>query len=131
MLTNSEKPRGGSQLRSTTLLQRINKIARALRLDTRRMREQLICELKALFEMAQRRALDCPKDSWKEKQNWTRIAAYVTQVINSIGNTYDLLAIEEDLTELGEKIDSVEDSEKVARDAESNWRSRAPGGPTA
>jgi len=75
-------------------------IREGFKLDTHVLREKMIFQLEALFDMANQRALDCHPKQWKEKQNWARIAGYIGQVINSLSSTYDLSKVEEDLTDL-------------------------------
>ena len=103
---NVEKRRGVSRNHGhrNRLTIRMDRIARSLRLDTQRIRERLIHELEVLFEMANKQAADCHPKSWKEKQNWARITAYISQVINSVGNTYDLKEIEKQVSDLKKQI---------------------------
>jgi hypothetical protein len=77
------------------------------KLDTHILREKMIFQLGALFDMANQRALDCHPKQWKEKQNWARIAGYIGQVINSLSTTYDLSKIEEDLTDLASLLSNI------------------------
>lgn len=79
----------------------------SFKLDTHILREKIIFQLEALFDMAQQRALDCHPKDWKEKQNWTRIAGYIGQVINSLSSTYDLSKIDEDLTDLATLLSNI------------------------
>lgn len=69
------------------------------------MREKLIFQLETLFDMVNQQALDCHPKDWKQKQAWARMAAYIGQVINSIGNTYDLKAIEQQVAELKKELE--------------------------
>jgi hypothetical protein len=79
---------------------RIASIGEKVKLDTQRIRFELILELKALEEMAQQKAIDTHTLSVETKQNWARIAAYISQVINSISKTYDEAMIMEELEKL-------------------------------
>ena len=82
-------------------------IREGFKLDTHVLREKMIFQLEALFDMANQRALDCHPKQWKEKQNWACIAGYIGQVINSLGTTYDLSKIEEDLTDLATLLSNI------------------------
>ncbi len=99
---DTRKPIGGRHRRPTaeTLQARIARIADKVKLDTQRIRFELILELKALAEMAQQKAIDTHALSVETKQNWARIAAYISQVINSISKTYDEARVMEELEKL-------------------------------
>lgn len=64
------------------------------------VRFQLILELKALAETAQQKAIDTHPAKEETKQNWIRLAAYIGQVINGIGKTFEEVKIDEDLKKL-------------------------------
>jgi len=64
------------------------------------VRFQLILELKALAEMAQQKAIDTHPAKDDVKQNWSRLTAYIGQVINAIGKTYEDITTDEDLRTL-------------------------------
>jgi hypothetical protein len=64
------------------------------------VRFQLILELRALAEMAQQKAVDTHPAKDDVKQNWSRLTAYIGQVINAIGKTYEEVKTDEDLKEL-------------------------------
>jgi hypothetical protein len=68
--------------------------------DMQKIRFELILELKALAEQAQQKAIDTHPAKVETKQNWSRLAAYISQVINGIGKTYDEAKIEAELEEL-------------------------------
>ncbi|MBS7615222.1 hypothetical protein KEJ18_05780 [Candidatus Bathyarchaeota archaeon] len=88
------------RLSAKSLQARIARIADKTKLDTQRIRFELILELKALAEMAQQKAIDTHALSVETKQNWARIAAYISQVINSISKTYDEAMIMQELEKL-------------------------------
>jgi len=92
-------------------------IREGFKLDTHILREKMIFQLQALFDMANQRALDCHPKQWKEKQNWTRIAGYIGQVINSMSSTYDLTKVEEDLEDLATLLSNITEgkNEKVQK----------------
>jgi len=82
--------------------------------DTQKIRFELILELKALAEQAQQKAIDTHPSKVETKQNWSRLAAYISQVINGIGKTYDQVKVDEELQELENLIKQV--NEKKLRD---------------
>jgi hypothetical protein len=77
------------------------------------VRLQLILELKALAETAQQKAIDTHPSKDDVKQNWIRLTAYIGQVINGIGKTYEEIKVDKDLKELEDLIEEVtEDKNK-------------------
>ena len=99
---DTSKPRGGRsrKLSAKGVQSRIAHMADKFNLDTQRIRYGLILELKALAEMAQQKAIDTHPASIESKQSWVRLAAYISQVINSISKTYDEAQITADLERL-------------------------------
>jgi len=97
------------------LQNRIARIADKVRLDTQKIRFELILELKALAEMAQQKAIDTHPASVEAKQNWARIAAYISQVINSISKTYDEATALEELDRLEKMIEQATKEDEKAR----------------
>jgi predicted transcriptional regulator len=106
---DASKPIGGRARRwsARALQTRIARIANKLKLDTQKIRFELILELKALAEMAQQKAIDTHPASVEVKQNWARIAAYISQVINSISKTYDETTAMEELEKLEKMIEEA------------------------
>lgn len=106
---DTRKPVGGRARRQSAraLQVRIARIADKLKLDTQKIRFELILELKALAEMAQQKAIDTHPASVEAKQNWARIAAYISQVINSISKTYDEATAMEELERLEKMIEEA------------------------
>ena len=68
--------------------------------DMQKIRFELILELKALAEQAQQKAIDTHPAKVETKQNWSRLAAYISQVINGIGKNYDETKTDTDLKTL-------------------------------
>jgi hypothetical protein len=93
---------------------RVARIADKVKLDTQRIRFELILELKALAEMAQQKAIDTHPLSVETKQNWARIAAYISQVINSISKTYDEATALEELEKLEKMIEEASKEDEKA-----------------
>ena len=96
-----------TQKRIHTLIWKVDRIADKFRVDTQKIRERLVLQLQGLFDMANQQAQECSAKDWKQKQAWARIAAYISQVINSVGNTYDLNVIEEQVTALKKQMEDT------------------------
>jgi len=114
---NTWKPVGDRHLRlsAKTLQARIASISEKVKLDTQRIQFEPILELKALEEMAQQKAMDTHAFSVETEQNWTRIAAYISQVINSISKTYDEAMVMEELEKLKKMIDEISKENEKAQ----------------
>ena len=110
------KPRGGRshKLSVRTVQRRIARIAHRFSLDTQRIRYELILELKTLAEMAQQKAIDTHPLSVESKQNWARLAAYISQVINSISKTYDEPQVTAELERLEKMIEEASKKDEKA-----------------
>jgi hypothetical protein len=80
--------------------------------DMKKVRFELILEPKALAEQAQQKAIDTHPAKVETKQNWSRLAAYISQVINGIGKTYDEAKIEAELQELENLIKEMKEKKK-------------------
>ncbi len=89
------------------LQRRISNLAEKFDGDTQRVRAQLIMELKALQETAVDQVQSARGNKTAEHQNWIRIAAYLSQVINSIGKTYDISQIKDELEELRKTVGAL------------------------
>jgi hypothetical protein len=97
------KPRRGGtrhNLSFTFIEKRVAAIADKYSLDMQNVRFQLILELKTLAEITQQKAIDTHSAKEETKQNWIRLAAYLGQVINGIGKTFEEIKVDEDLKEL-------------------------------
>jgi len=79
---------------------RLSYAADKYNVDMKKIRFELILELKALAEQAQQKAIDTHPAKIETKQNWSRLAAYISQVINGIGKTYDEAKIQAYIDEL-------------------------------
>ena len=103
------KPRRGTRHRPTfvRMQRRLSYAADKYDVDMKKIRFELILELKALAEQAQQKAIDTHAAKVETKQNWSRLAAYISQVINGIGKTYDEAKI-------GAYIDELENLVKEA-----------------
>jgi len=103
------KPRRGTRRRPTfrRVQRRLCYVADKYNVDMRKIRFELILELKALAEQAQQKAIDTHPAKVETKQDWSRLAAYISQVINGIGKTYDETKIDADLQELENHIQEI------------------------
>jgi hypothetical protein len=76
--------------------------------DTQRLRAQLIFDLKTLLDIAMEQALSTGGRQTQERQNWAKLATYITQVINGISKTYDITQIKTELEQLRKTIGELE-----------------------
>jgi hypothetical protein len=99
----------GSRLRPKRFLKkRISDLTEKFDGDTQRIRSQLILDLRSLLEIATEQALATGGRKPAERQNWVRLAAYISQVINGISKTYDVAQIKTELEELRKTIGELE-----------------------
>jgi len=96
------KPRRGTRHHTTftVIEKRLADITDKYSLDMQNVRFHLILELRALAEMAQQKAVDTHPAKDDVKQNWIRLTAYIGQVINALGKTYEEIKTDEDLKTL-------------------------------
>ena len=102
--------------RKELIEKRLNVCRRILRLDTQRIRFELVTKLRDIFNaahaLAQNRELDL-----RERQKWARVAAYAAQTINSLCEKFDEKQIDKDLAELERLVNEVR-AKTTARSAE-------------
>jgi len=94
--------------------QRIAKLTKQLEIDTQKVRARLIKNLEKLFEVAAEHANPetvGEKRKTKQIREWSRLAAYISQVINSVSKTYDLAKIQAELENLRRRIEEMESAE--------------------
>jgi hypothetical protein len=105
-----QKPVEGRSHRSPkrSLQKRISNLADKFDGDTQRIRAQLILELKTLQETAIEQVQSATWRKTQEHQNWAKLAAYISQVINSISKTYDVTQIKNELDQLRKTIGELE-----------------------
>lgn len=94
------------------LKNRVTKLRAIVKTDTLNLRKQAIHSLQELFTLAKEQAQN-PNIKPKERQDWTRIAAYTCQVINSIATRLDENQIDQDLNSLEELINEVQAKTKT------------------
>jgi len=103
--TTCNPRRGGRGRTSVNVFQRkLTFASDKFSLDMQRVRFELILELKTLAEMAQQKAVDTHPAKRETKQDWARLAAYISQVINGIGKTYEEIKIDVQIEELQKKV---------------------------
>ena len=88
------------------LKNRIRKLRTEVKIDTQKLRDETIKNLQELFTLAKSQAQN-ENLRLKQRQNWTRIAAYICQVINTIAKGFDERQIDEDLAKLEELINEA------------------------
>ncbi|HVP16332.1 MAG TPA: hypothetical protein VMT42_03100 [candidate division Zixibacteria bacterium] len=103
-------------LSPATVHKRITSIADKFSLDTQKIRFELILQLKTLAEMAQQKAHDTHPTETQTKQDWTRLAAYISQVINGISKTYDETEINTELQDLENKVAQLTKEDETTSD---------------
>ena len=88
------------------LKNRIRKLRAEVKIDTQKLRSQTIQGLHELFVLAKKQAQN-KDDELKQRQAWTRVAAYICQVISTIANHLDERQIDQDLNTLEELINEA------------------------
>ena len=91
---------------------RVRKLRSEVKTDTQNLRNQAIQSLQELFILAKEQAQN-PDIKLKQRQDWTRVAAYICQVINSIATRLDEHQLDKDLNSLEELINEVEAKNKA------------------
>jgi len=92
--------------RNKMLKNRIQKLRAEVKIDTQKIRDETIKALQELFTLAKNQAQN-ENTKPKQRQNWTRIAAYICQVINTIATRFDEHQIDQDLAKLEELINEA------------------------
>jgi len=100
--------------RNSMITQRIGKLKETVKVDTQRLRGKALEGLEELFDLAQSMAKS-NNVKLKQRQIWTRIAAYIAQIINSVASGFDERQINADLDEL-ERL--VSEARAKAKDGE-------------
>jgi hypothetical protein len=85
---------------------RVQKLRTEVKIDTQKLRDETIKNLQELFALAKSQAAN-ENIKLKQRQNWTRIAAYICQVINTIATRFDERQIDQDLQKLEELINEA------------------------
>ena len=77
----------GGRYRSS-FLQKVKVASRLVKKDTQSLRVRLMDELEAMFHIA-KEAAKAQSITVEEAQNWMRIMAYLSQVMNSLSKSFD------------------------------------------
>ncbi|MCW4006190.1 MAG: hypothetical protein NWF04_06305 [Candidatus Bathyarchaeota archaeon] len=102
---------GRSQHTSKRFLQRkIADVTKKFDGDTQHIRASLIQDLKRLQEIAVNQVVSKRGPKGKEKQNWAKLAAYISQVINGVARNYDVAQIKSELEELRRVVGEMDKS---------------------
>ncbi|MEM3668880.1 MAG: hypothetical protein QXU38_03715 [Candidatus Bathyarchaeia archaeon] len=92
--------------RNKMLKNRIQKLRTEVKIDTQKLRDETIKNLQELFALAKNQATN-ENIKLKQRQNWTRVATYICQVINTIATRFDERQIDQDLAKLEELINEA------------------------
>lgn len=92
--------------RNNMIKHRIQKLRTEVKIDTQKLRDEAIQNLQELFTLAKTQAQN-ENTKLKQRQDWTRIATYICQVINTIATHFDERQIDEDLTKLETMINEI------------------------
>ena len=91
---------------------RLNVCRRILRLDTQRIRTELISKLRDIFNAAHALAQNHEVDL-REREKWARVAAYAAQTIESLCEKFDEKQIDRGLVELERLVNEARARAKV------------------
>ncbi len=69
-------------------LRKARSVKNQVKKDTQELRQKLLTELEAMFDIAKKAASD-PQTKPKQAQIWVRIMGYLGQVMNSISESFD------------------------------------------
>jgi len=100
--------------RNKMIIQRIYKIRRIAKVDTQKIRENMLQKLQELFSLTMKQAQN-KKLGLPQRQKWVRAASYVAQVINSVTQSFDEAQVTKDLERLEKMINEAMAKEKGGR----------------
>jgi len=98
--------------RNNMIKSRIRKLRTEVKIDTQKLRDEAIQNLKELFALAKNQA-QSENVKLKQRQAWTRVATYICQVINTIATHFDERQIDQDLTKLETMINEITTKNKT------------------
>jgi len=93
---------------------RIEKLKEKVKIDTQKLRRKTLQGLEELFNMAEKMA-KTNNLKLKQRQMWTRVAAYIAQIINSVASGFDEKQIDEDLNKLEKLINEATAKNKTQK----------------
>jgi hypothetical protein len=92
--------------RNSMITRRIRKLTANVEINTQNLRQNAPENLKELFNTAKNLAKN-ENIKLKQRQTWTRIAAYIAQITNSVTHGFDERQIDEDLNKLEKPINET------------------------
>jgi hypothetical protein len=92
--------------RNKMIKHRIQKLRTEVNIDTQKLRNDTIQNLQELFTLAKTQAQN-ETIKLKQRQAWTRIATYISQVTNTIATHFDTRQIDQDLEKLEKMINEI------------------------
>lgn len=112
-------------LRKIVVKRRLEKLRLIVKIDSQKLRSNLIKQLNDLFRISSDLART-RTDDMKERQGWIRVAAYTAQVMEQLTKGYDERQVDKDLEELARMVDEVEKIIDEARAKNDAARSQGP-----
>jgi len=94
------------------VIRRVYRIKAMVKVDTQKIRENLLQNLQELFTLAKKQAQN-NKLTLPQRQKWVRVASYVAQVMNSLTKSFDEAQITKDLEKLEKMINEAMATEKT------------------
>ena len=99
------------------IIRRAAQLKEIIKIDTQQMRTKTLNNLQELFDLAtelakgnlktQTQGGEQQRITLKQRQMWTRVAAYIAQIINSVASGFDERQIDHDLEKLEKLIDEA------------------------
>ena len=100
--------------RKKMVTRRIEQLKEKVKIDTQKLRRKTLQGLEELFNMAEKMA-KTNNLKLKQRQMWTRVAAYIAQIINSVASGFDEKQIDEDLNKLEKLINEATAKNKTQK----------------
>lgn len=102
------------------IIRRIAKLKENVKINTQKIRENLLSNLTSIFESAVKFAkgkttINGHELTLKEREKWARIAAYTAQVINSVASGFDERQIDVQLDELERLVNEAKAKAKTKK----------------
>ena len=93
------------------ILHRIQKMRTKVKINTQKIREEMLINLQELFSLAKQQAQN-KKLELEQRQKWIRVASYTAQVVNSLTKSFDEAQVTKDLEKLEKLIGEAVAKEK-------------------
>lgn len=102
------------------IIRRIAKLKENVKINTQKIRENLLSNLTSIFESAVKFAkgkttINGHELALKEREKWVRVAAYTAQVINSVASGFDERQIDVQLDELERLVNEAKAKAKTKK----------------